>query len=827
MATQAGRPMTLTTPLGGGKLLIQSFHGEEMVSGLFKFTIDCVGKPTEVFEFDKLLGQGVGVKLLAPDGSSVVRNFHGHVRCITQGESDKNNTHYSLEIVPHVWMLTKKAQSRIFQQETVTAILKKVLTGFDIRVDADDSKFKPRDYCVQYRETDWNFASRLMEEEGIFYFFEFGDNSHKLVITSPGKAKNVPHNASITYKNVQHAAAQNQEFIYQFTKSQEITAGKVLLWDHCFEDPPKHFESPANIPATVTQGGVTHKLNVANDKLELYDYPGEFAQRFDGVDPGGADRPADVANVPPDGARTVEIRAQAEGCNAVWGAGASTCGQLTPGHKFTMATVAGDVLTAPIKAPGDYLVLSVNHSARMQDTFRSSSSGSPFIYQNSFEVIANSAPYRPPQYTPKPIVPGSQTATVVGPKGDEIFTDKYGRVKVQFPWDRQGKLDADSSCWLRVGTPWAGRNWGMFHLPRIGQEVIVHFMEGDPDQPIIVGSVYNAHQMPAYKQPDNKTKSWVKSNSTMGGEGYNEIRFEDKKGEEQIFIHGERNEDVRIKNDCMEAIMHDRHLIVGIEKDGKKSGSQFEEVLVEKHLKVHKNHTELIGGDMQLLVGTVDGPGNQDIIISKDKKEWVQGKLDLKVDKDVAITFGATTSMRLKNHQMMSVGGTQSLDVKNDQKVKVGGAVSLGIDGDSKTKIGGKYGLDVGGDMAVKSGGKYGLTTGDNIDIKGGHAIAAEASQTFYLKAGQSLVIEAGTQISLKVGGNFIDISSAGVSIKGTMVLINSGGAAGSGTAPNPDAPDAPDDPDHPNDAAEAAKANPTKPTQADDSVTGSKSCPS
>lgn len=814
MATQAGRPMALTTPLGDKKLLIQSFHGEEMVSALFKFTIDCVGKPTEVFDFDKLLGKAVGVKLFAPDGSSVVRNFHGHVRSITQGESDQDNTHYSLEIVPQVWMLTKSAQSRIFQQVTVTAILKDVLTGFDIRVDADDSKLKPRDYCVQYRETDWNFVSRLMEEEGMFYFFEFGDNTHKLVITSPGKAKDVPHNANIIYKNVQHAAAQNQEFIYQFDKTQEITAGKVVLWDHCFEDPDKNFESIAKVSASVTQGGVTHKLNAANEKTELYDYPGEFAQRFDGVDPGGGERPADVANIPPDGARTVEIRAQAESCTGVWGTGSSTCGQLTPGHKFTLATVDRDVMTAPIKAPGDYLVLSVNHSARMQDTFRTSSSGSPFIYQNSFEVIANSAPYRPPQYTPKPIVPGSQTATVVGPTGQEIFTDKYGRVKVQFHWDRKGKKDASSSCWLRVGTPWAGRNWGMFHLPRIGQEVIVQFMEGDPDQPIIVGSVYNRDQMPAYKQPDNKTKSWVKSNSTLGGEGYNEIRFEDLKGSEQIYIHGERNYDKRIRNESMVIINNHSHMIVGgkdVTADKDMKADYREKIYQDKHLHVMRHQEEHIEGSYKLTVGYPTGdekppnPGNLSIVLEANRHETVGGESHLHVGKDRLNLIDGEDHLHVKSHKTTTIDGVdcfksysqfvycdEGMNIQcNNQEIETKADLMRRVGGDALYQVTGNVGTQANADVNIKAGGK--------------------------------IVLEA-TQISLKVGGNFVDISSSGVAIKGSMVLINSGGSAASATNVSVNSIGPPSDV---KDAKDAAKAKPTDPTVADKSVTGKKSAPS
>lgn len=808
MATQAGRPMAVTTPLGADKLLIQAFHGEEAVSTLFSFTIDVIGKPNEVFEFDKLLGQGVGVKLMAPRDNTVIRHWHGHVRCITQGESDREKTHYSLEVVPHVWLLTKKAQSRIFQHLTVPAILKKVLSGFSFRFEADEAQLKSRDYCVQYRETDWNFCCRLMEEEGMFYFFEFGDNSHTLVITSPGKAKNVGHNATITYKNVQHAAAQNEEFIYQFSKSQEMTAGKVLLWDHCFEDPPKHFESATNIPASMKSGEVTHKLNVGNDKLELYDYPGEFAQRFDGVDPGGGERPADVANIVPDGARTSTLRSQAEAATAVWGNGSSTCGQLTPGQKFTMTTQADDVLTKPIKAKGDYMLLSVTHSARMQDAHRSSGSGTPFIYQNSFEVLSTSAVYRPPRFTPKPVVPGSQTATVVGPKDQEIFTDKYGRVKVQFPWDREGKLDADSSCWVRVATTWAGRNWGMFSLPRIGQEVIVDFLEGDPDQPIIVGSVYNAHQMPAYKQPDHKTKSWVKSNSTLGGEGYNEIRFEDLKGSEQIYIHGERNYDMRIRNESMTIVNNHCHMIVGgkdVTNDKDMKADYREKIHQDKHLHIMRHQHEWVEGNMRLTIGHGEEKegGNLSELIAASRYTTIGGASHSHVKKDQLTLIDKTQQLHIKEGSWATIEKTDATHVKGDRYVDADGQL---------TETCNEYTL------ATKAAEKH--SVGSELLVKVGTDGAFDAAGKFHIKAGAEVVIDA-PDICLKGAGGFVRIDSSGVTISGSLVRINTGGSALSATSVDVKGGDSPVDAA---DAEDANKAKPTDPTVADKSVTGRKS---
>jgi type VI secretion system secreted protein VgrG len=300
---------------------------------------------------------------------------------------------------------------------------------------------------------------------------------------------------------------------------------------------------------------------------------------------------------------------------------------------------------------------------------------------------------------------------------------------VQFHWDRQGKYDADSSCWVRVAQPWAGKRWGASFWPRIGQEVVVSFLEGDPDQPLITGSVYNADQMPPYlgKGPDSKHTndnklSGVKSNTTTGGAGFNEWRFDDTKDKEQVFLHAERDMDARVKHDSRELVLRDRHLIVGDES--KKEGDQRELVYRDKHLNVKRHHVEKIEGDMTLLVGGGDG-GNQDVVVKKDKKELVEGD----------------AHHHVKGARNEKVDGTQSLTVGMNQQEKVGM----------------------------------------------NHAL--EAGIQVHIKAGATLILEAGAQLTLLVGGNFVDINPGGVFIQGTMVMINSGGAPGAGSGASPTSP--------------------------------------
>jgi type VI secretion system secreted protein VgrG len=532
-------------------------------------------------------------------------------------------------------------------------------------------------------------------------------------------------------------------------------------------------------------GTATHKLNVGgNGKLEIYDYPGEYAQRFDGVDKNGRDRPNDPVEIFNDNKRTVGVRMQEEALPSLLIHGSGTCRQMTSGYKFT--------LDRHFNADGPYVLVSVEHKAR--NPIRGAEA--EFTYYNNFTAIPFALPYRPLRTSPKPFVQGSQTAVVVGDPGEEIHTDKFGRVKVQFFWDRQGKWNSDSSCWIRVAQPWAGKRWGAFFNPRIGQEVIVDFLEGDPDQPIITGSVYNADQMHPYlgqgpdpKHPEDNKLTGVKSNSTLGGAGFNEWRFDDTKGKEQIFMHAERNMDVRVKHDSLERVIHDRHLIVGWEKDGNKGGDQYEMVYQDKHLNIQRDHIEHIEGNMLLMVGhgdAKDPKGNVDIVIESDKKELIE----------------KNDHLHIKGAQNILVDGKQDIIIKCDKKELNKADSHLHVTNDRNEKI----------------DGTQSLTVGKNQQEKVGQNHALDAGQEIHLKGGMKVIIEAGQQLSLKGPGGFVDIGPDGVTIQGTKVLINSGGSAGSGSGSSPTAPqDA-------KEATDAEQAKPIKPKLADDAKSGQKS---
>ena len=548
--TQHNRVIQITTPLGKDVLLLQGFSGQEAISSLFQFNLDLLAENRQNVTFDALLGQKVAIQVMLPDNQK--RYFHGIVSSFSQGGRDHLFTRYRAEMVPQFWLLTHKVQSRIFQNMTVPDILKKVLDGLEIVWEIQGT-FQPRDYCTQYRESDFQFASRLMEEEGIYYFFKHSESSHKMVIANtPQSHPDLPGTAKIIYEEAR-GGTRDEERIYQWEKQQELRSGKYTLWDHCFELPKKHLEAEKTILETVQAGKVAHKLKVGgNDQLEIYDYPGAYAQRFDGVDPGGGDRSGDVNKIFEDSTRTVGIRMQQEALLSMLISGASNCRHFVSGYKFN--------LTRHFNADGQYVITSCSHAAKHGFDTATGMDSSDSHYSNVFTCIPLALPFRPLRTAPRPFVRGSQTAVVVGPSGEDIFTDKYSRVKVQFHWDRQGKNNADSSCWVRVGTPWAGNQWGIIHIPRIGQEVIVDFLEGDPDQPIVVGSVYNAEQMPPYKLPDNKTQSGIKSRSSLkgGSDDFNELRLEDKKGSEEIYFHAQKDFNRVVENDDSLKVGHDQ-----------------------------------------------------------------------------------------------------------------------------------------------------------------------------------------------------------------------------------------------------------------------------
>ncbi len=753
--TQTNQPIALTTPLGKDALLLTAFSGQEDMSRLFAYNLE-MSSESDSLDAKQIVGKNVTFWVEFPDGSP--RHFNGIVSRFSYcGTGDRLST-YRAQVVPWLWFLTRKSDCRIFQDKSVPDIIKQIFSDLGC-TDFEDSEIKGShptwEYCVQYRETSFNFISRLMEHEGIFYYFRHEQGKHTLVLgDQPGAFKDCIDQEVQFAANL--SAPESTDQLTHWEHQYEFRTGKWAQTDYNFKEPQTGLMSQVN---TVV------KLD-GNSKYEFYDFPGEYEKKGDG-----------------DGDTKIRMEEEEVPYNMI--KGGSICRSFGPGGKFKIKKHH----SASESGKG-YSIISTMHSASVGSTYESGGSGG-FTYQNSFTCIPDSVTFRPARLTPKPVIHGSQTAVVVGPGGEEIWPDKYGRVKVQFHWDRVGQNDDKSSCWIRCAQTAAGKGWGSMFIPRIGQEVVVSYLEGDPDLPLVTGVVYNADQMPAYALPDEKTKSYVKSNSTQGGEGYNEIRIEDKKDKEQIYIHSQRNMDVRVKHDSMERILHDRHQIIGTDKDGK-VGDQREMVYQDKHLNIKRNQVEHIEGNYQLMVGAGEADSG--------------GAADVYVEKQAAVYVGdGGCKVIIDGNRDEKVGGNQSLDVGGNLVEKITGGKSLTVVGDRKEKV------------ANQS-----LTVDMDQNEKVGMNHALEAGMCIHIKAGMTLVLEAGIQLTLKAGASFIDIGPAGVSISGVpLVNINSGGAAGSGAGSKPQSPDSPQPPSK----GDVQQAAPTQPDQADDSKTGHKSC--
>jgi type VI secretion system secreted protein VgrG len=509
--TQANRPIRVETVLGTDVLLLDSFTGVEQISEPFAFQLELLSEDRDI-DPDALLRTPITLSIDLEDGET--RHVHGLVNRFAQGarvdvgEGD-HLTSYTAEMVPWLWFLSLSRDCRIFQEKSVLEIVEEVFTelgwsDFAIRCAHDYPK---RDFCVQYRETHLNFVSRLLEEEGIFYFFEHTDSEHTLVLADDnGAIQACPHKEEAVARP---QAVAGEDVVTALRSEHAVHAGKVTLRDYDYLHPNGNLE--VELPGTEEQ--------------EVYDYhPGRFTS-------------------PEDGERYARIQLEALEAQRQLVHGEGNCRAFQSGFWFKLEEHYSSRLNRK------YTLVEIAHSAR-GGSYHSRAVDTEPEYRNRFSAIPHDVPYRPASRHAKPVLHGSQTAVVTGPAGEEIWTDKYGRVKVQFHWDREGKRNENSSCWMRVATPWGSKGFGSVSIPRIGDEVVVDFLEGDPDRPIIVGSVYNADRMPPYELPAQQTQAGMRSHSIKGGLGnYSEIRFDDTPGEEKLVIHAEKDHHVVVEND--------------------------------------------------------------------------------------------------------------------------------------------------------------------------------------------------------------------------------------------------------------------------------------
>ena len=533
-------------------LLLSRVSITEGLGQLFEFELELISVDHEI-KLDDILGHGMTVRLETPAGET--RYFNGIASRFSHTGSAGRYATYRATLRPWLWLLTRSAGCRIFQQESVPDIIKKVLGdhGFTEIDHALYGTYSPLEYCVQYRETDFNFVARLMEQEGIYYNFQHDNGSHTMVLCDSSSSHSaVPGYEQVPFYPPDPGALRERDCVSRWSVSQEVQSGVCVLNDYDFERPK----------ADIQVAEPTARQHIGKS-LQVYDYPGEYKTREGGE-------------------RYAKIRIEELNVGYEIAQGEGNVHGFAPGALF-------ELTNHPRADQNDeYLIVSTQYELQSNEYESGGAAHTPLSM--AFTAIPNKRQtFRPTRISPKPIVQGPQTAVVVGKKGEEIWTDQYGRVMVQFHWDRYGESNEKSSCWVRVAQAWAGKAWGGIFIPRIGQEVIVEFLEGDPDRPIITGSVYNGDNMPPYALPANQTQSGVKSRSTKGGseENFNEIRFEDLKDSELIYIQAEKDYEKLVKNDRRRKIGHDEKLEVG--------NDQTESIGANKSLSVGKNHNESIG----------------------------------------------------------------------------------------------------------------------------------------------------------------------------------------------------------------------------------------
>lgn len=645
----AHRAYNLVTPLGDDVLLVHKVEGVEGLSRLFDFQLTLMSLDDAIAPAD-IIGKRVRLELETLDG---MRHWTGifvsfgrtGVRQLGGQEQDEA-TVYQAQLVPWAWQLQLHEDSRIFQEVSVPDIVEHLLdeaglSDFEFHL---SGSYPPLEYCVQYRESTFAFISRLLESAGIHYFFRHEAQAEVWVFTD-----NRDHNPVLDPKQLRFALpgqdkeTESDDLVLTLTRREMLRSGRITLRDFDFKRPTSLLES--SIESVLRIG--------ENQSLERFVHP---PVRF--VDQDGGDRLARLL-----------IEVEETDHDSLQGTGNAR--MLTPGYVFALTDHPDQALDQ------DYLVVSVQHRGTnnlVEGDAR---------YNNTFTVIPHQSTWRAPLRTPRPLMPGPQTAMVVGPAGEEVHCDEWGRIKVQFHWDRRGKRDEKSSCWLRVAQGWAGRGWGMLFIPRIGMEVVVDFIEGDPDAPLVTGCVYNGSSTPPYALPAMATMSTLKSNTSKGGGGFNEIRFEDRKGEEQVFVNAHTFFDQRTGKDRREYVGQDAHLQVerdrleeiGRDASARVGRDRIADLGRDDSLKVAGKQAIKIGDSLSLSVG-----GNQNISVNADASQQVSGNLYLKAGANLVLEAGSNITLKVGGSFIaISAAG---VDIQGQMtKINSGGAQQSGSAG--------------------------------------------------------------------------------------------------------------------------------------------------
>ncbi|MBM4443017.1 MAG: type VI secretion system tip protein VgrG [Candidatus Rokubacteria bacterium] len=687
--TQDDVYLSVSTPLETDKLILRGLTGEERISAPFAFTLDMISEDGAL-DFTALVGASATVTIDLADGTTK-RYVNGIITRFVQAGSDATFTTYRAELRPWLWLCTLAADCKVYQNKTVTDIITGLFTelGFTDFKNSCTGTYTALEYCVQYQETAFDFVSRLMEEHGIHYYFEHEDGTHTLVLSDDSAAAVATPGLTAARCRLSGSSSNEEDVILSAVLEKQVVSGKYAVEDYAFTTPA------TDLLSTQASTAATKK-----DALRFYEY------QTGHVDTGGGEARAKLRLEALEAAVTV-LR------------GTANCRAFIAGYKTTVK----DHPRTDVNA--DWTLVAVVHTATRE------------AYQNSFEAIPLATPYRPRRMTRKPVIPGAQTAVVVGPSGEEIHTDAHGRIKVQFHWDQVGAKDENSSCWIRVEQSWAGKAWGALFLPRIGQEVVVTFLDGDPDRPLVTGAVYNGTNTPPYTLPTDMTKSTIKGKSTKtGGDTANEIRFEDKKDSEELYLHAQKDMTVKVLNDRKTDVLHD-------------------ETVTVKNART----TTIQEADESLTVSK----GNRTV-----KVETGNETHEVKGTRGVTVTGDETHTNKAKFTH--TVDGDYELTVKGKLTITVTGDIAIHTDA--------KWDADSTGDMTNKSAAKVTTEAGTALKNKSGTTLDNEAGTALTNKAGTALTNEAGTGLTNKAGTALESSGGVSAKVKGSASGEFDGGGA-------------------------------------------------
>ncbi|RWM31626.1 type VI secretion system tip protein TssI/VgrG [Mesorhizobium sp.] len=751
------RATVVQTPLGGDLLTFTHLVGRDEISRCFAYTVGFVSKSHDVDPL-KMLGGAVSVE----GESDPKRWFSGLVSDFKLTRIEDRLAYYEAVVRPWLWFLGNTTDCRIFQNMTAVEIVEKIFSKYGIAKFEKrlQGSYPQREYCVQYDESDLDFVQRLMEHEGIFYFFEHDEGKHTLILCDAmSKLKPAPGYEKVLYNFEGQGSRRDVEYITEWIPGSSVRPGAYAHTDYDFEKPGADLMAKSAQP-------FSHKEAAG----ENYRQPGAH------LDVGRGDTIA--------GVRREELQAVHQRCTAV-----GTVRGLFSGCKFKLESFPRDDQNQ------DYLVISAEY--RLFDPgYRTQNEA----YTENFRVVLGVAPtklpYRPPRITPRPIMRGPQTATVVGPSGEEIFTDKYARVKVQFHWDRLGKKDQNSSCFVRVSQTWAGSGWGFIQIPRIGQEVIVDFIEGDPDLPIITGRVYNAAEMPPYGLPANATQSGWKSNSSKGGGGYNELMFEDKAGSELVNFQAQKDHHLLIKHDRNKTVQHDQS--DRIDHDAKHSvGHNLDEdvgnnktvkIGVDQTTNIGSNDTETVGANRSLTVmanETIHVVANSTENIDANHSQTVGLVQTVTVGAARIDTVGAAETRTVGAAQINTIGATRAVTVGISQSHSIGASDTWTIGAGQSISIGAGQSVAIAASQATDVGASRAanIKSNDSTDVGGGYILKVakgsltDVKENTGIKVGKSLSVEAADDITLKCGSSKIVMKKDGtIIIDGKDITVTGSG---------------------------------------------------